>query len=56
MMLNNNNIKKFIPVSRREMKDREWDYLDIVLVTPDAYIDHPSFGTAMIGRILENNC
>ena len=43
----------FLPVSKEDMKERGWDYVDIVLVTGDAYVDHPSFGTAIIGRVLE---
>lgn len=43
----------FLPVSCAEMKQRGWKELDILLISGDAYVDHPSFGTAMIGRILE---
>ena len=43
----------FLPVSRAEMDTLGWDSCDIVLVTGDAYIDHPSFGMALIGRLLE---
>ncbi len=43
----------FLPMSRTEMEERGWDRCDIVLVTGDAYIDHPSFGMAIIGRLLE---
>ncbi|HJB67960.1 MAG TPA: YgiQ family radical SAM protein [Candidatus Fournierella excrementigallinarum] len=44
---------EFLPVSRQEMEARGWDELDFVLVTGDAYVDHPSFGSAIIGRVLE---
>ncbi len=44
-----------LPVSRQECKALGWDYVDIVLVTGDAYIDHPSFGVALIGRLLESH-
>ena len=44
---------KFLPVSRADMKARGWDYYDFLLVTGDAYVDHPSFGTPVIGRVLE---
>ena len=44
---------KFLPTSRAEMEALGWDSCDIVLVTGDAYIDHPSFGMAVIGRVLE---
>ncbi len=40
-------------MSRAEMEARGWDELDILIVTGDAYVDHPSFGAAMIGRVLE---
>jgi uncharacterized radical SAM protein YgiQ len=43
----------FLPVSRAEMDALGWDACDIVLVTGDAYVDHPSFGMAIIGRLLE---
>jgi uncharacterized radical SAM protein YgiQ len=43
----------FLPVSRAEMTARGWEALDILLVSGDAYIDHPSFAAAMIGRALE---
>ncbi|MDI9375861.1 MAG: YgiQ family radical SAM protein [Thermotogota bacterium] len=42
-----------IPMNRKEMMRRGWDGLDIILVTGDAFIDHPSFGTALIARVLE---
>ncbi len=43
----------FLPMSREEMAQLGWDSCDIVLVTGDAYVDHPSFGMAVIGRTLE---
>jgi uncharacterized radical SAM protein YgiQ len=43
----------FLPMSRAEMEQLGWDSCDIVLVTGDAYVDHPSFGMAVIGRMLE---
>ncbi|MBB5189737.1 putative radical SAM protein YgiQ [Silvimonas terrae] len=43
----------FLPMSRAEMNKLGWDECDIILVTGDAYIDHPSFGMALIGRLLE---
>ncbi len=42
-----------LPMSREEMDELGWDSCDIVLVTGDAYVDHPSFGMALIGRLLE---
>lgn len=44
----------FLPVSKQEMQERGWYYCDFLLVTGDAYVDHPSFGTAVISRVLEN--
>src|SRR5262245_64439042 len=43
----------FLPMSRAEMTALGWEACDIVLVTGDAYVDHPSFGMAIIGRLLE---
>jgi uncharacterized radical SAM protein YgiQ len=43
----------FLPMSRAEMDALGWDCCDVILVTGDAYIDHPSFGMALIGRLLE---
>ena len=43
----------FLPMSRAEMEELGWDSCDIILVTGDAYVDHPSFGMALIGRVLE---
>jgi uncharacterized radical SAM protein YgiQ len=45
---------KFLPMSRKEMEALGWDSCDIILVTGDAYVDHPSFGMAVIGRMLES--
>lgn len=44
----------FLPMTRAEMAELGWDSCDIVLVTGDAYVDHPSFGMAIIGRLLES--
>jgi uncharacterized radical SAM protein YgiQ len=43
----------FLPMSRAEMDELGWDSCDIIIVTGDAYVDHPSFGMAVIGRLLE---
>ena len=43
-----------LPISREEMDDLGWDSCDIILVSGDAYVDHPSFGMALIGRLLES--
>ncbi|QDQ27157.1 YgiQ family radical SAM protein [Chitinimonas arctica] len=46
-------IAPFLPMNRQEMLELEWDECDIILVTGDAYLDHPSFGMALVGRLLE---
>ena len=43
----------FLPMSRAEMDQLGWDSCDIIIVTGDAYVDHPSFGMAIVGRVLE---
>ena len=45
---------KPLPMTMQEAKERGWDEIDIVVVTGDAYVDHPSFGSSIIGRVLEN--
>lgn len=45
--------QSFLPMSREEMDQLGWDSCDIILVTGDAYVDHPSFGMAICGRMLE---
>ncbi len=44
----------FLPMSRAEMDQLGWDSCDVILITGDAYIDHPSFGMALVGRLLES--
>ncbi len=44
----------FLPISKDDLKTRGWSELDIIIVTGDAYVDHPSYGAAIIGRVLEN--
>ena len=46
---------EFLPITRREMLDRGWDVCDFVYIIGDAYVDHPSFGHAIISRVLENH-
>ncbi len=45
----------FLPITTEEMTERGWDAADFIIVTGDAYVDHPSFGTAMISRVLESH-
>ncbi|MEG1762735.1 MAG: YgiQ family radical SAM protein, partial [Bacteroidales bacterium] len=47
-------LSAWMPITRKEIQDRGWDEVDIVIVSGDAYIDHPSFGAAVIGRVLEH--
>lgn len=54
-MVSSSHLPLPLPVSWEECKARGWDHIDILLVTGDAYIDHPSFGTAIIGRLLEHH-
>ena len=44
----------FLPTTRREMEQRGWNQADVIILSADAYIDHPSFGAAVIGRLLED--
>ena len=46
-------VAPFLPMSRAEMNTLGWDSCDIILITGDAYVDHPSFGMAIVGRLLE---
>ncbi len=43
----------FLPISKKEMEERGWDQCDFIMVSGDAYVDHPSFGAALIARVLE---
>lgn len=45
----------FLPINKEDMKQRGWEQCDFIIVTGDAYVDHPSFGTAIISRVLELN-
>ena len=47
-------MRKPLPMTAAEMRDCGWDQLDVLIVTGDAYVDHPSFGAAVIGRVLES--
>jgi uncharacterized radical SAM protein YgiQ len=53
-MLNLQIVNSFLPATAEEIKRRDWDRPDIILITGDAYVDHPSFGLALIGRLLES--
>lgn len=47
-------MSRFLPVSQDDMHKHGWDELDVILVTGDAYVDHPSYGAAIVGRVLED--
>jgi uncharacterized radical SAM protein YgiQ len=49
-----NNTSRFLPMSLGEAQRKGWEELDIIIVTGDAYVDHPGFGTSIIGRVLED--
>jgi uncharacterized radical SAM protein YgiQ len=44
----------FLPVTKKEIEDLEWDQPDVIIFSGDAYVDHPSFGPAVIGRVIQN--
>ena len=44
----------FLPITKKELDYLGWDYVDVIIVNGDAYVDHPSFGAAVIGRVLES--
>ncbi len=46
-------LSDWLPVSKEDLDKRGWDYVDVIIVSGDAYVDHPSFGHAMIARLLE---
>ena len=47
-------LQDWLPTTKKELEIRGWDYLDVIIFSGDAYVDHPSFGAAVIGRILES--
>lgn len=49
------DLKAYLPTTRKELQLRGWDEVDVILFSGDAYIDHPSFGSAVIGRTLESH-
>ncbi|MFA5271199.1 MAG: YgiQ family radical SAM protein [Candidatus Omnitrophota bacterium] len=48
-------ITDFLPISQEDLKKLGWEELDVIIVSGDAYVDHPSYGPALIGRVLESN-
>ena len=54
MFDNNRPITDWLPITKKEVEARGWEELDVILISGDAYVDHPAFGTAVIGRIMES--
>ncbi len=52
--MNEHRLSDWLPTTNKEVKIRGWDALDVILFSGDAYVDHPSFGPAVIGRIIED--
>ncbi|NRB53952.1 MAG: YgiQ family radical SAM protein [Saprospiraceae bacterium] len=53
-MFDDRPITEWLPITQKEVDMRGWDELDVILISGDAYVDHPAFGTAVIGRIMES--
>ena len=53
-MFDNRPVTDWLPITRKEVEMRGWDELDVILISGDAYVDHPAFGSAVIGRIIES--
>ena len=51
--LKEHKLTDWLPTTKKEVELRGWDNLDVILFSGDAYVDHPSFGPAVIGRLLE---
>ena len=50
----NNDTSRWMPITKKEVLARGWDQLDVIIISGDAYVDHPAFGSAVIGRIIES--
>ncbi len=48
------DITRWLPTTKKEVEMRGWGELDVILISGDAYVDHPAFGPAVIGRIIES--
>ncbi len=53
-MFDNRPVTDWLPITKKEVEMHGWEELDVILISGDAYVDHPAFGTAVIGRILES--
>ena len=49
------NLLDWLPITKKETDLRGWSEVDVVIITGDAYVDHPAFGAAVIGRVLEHH-
>ena len=52
--MSNRPLSDWLPITRKEVEMRGWDELDVIIISGDAYVDHPAFGAAVIGRIIES--
>ena len=52
--MKNIQLTDFLPTTKKELEIRNWDSVDVILFSGDAYVDHPSFAGAVVGRILEH--
>ena len=50
----NNDISRWLPITKKHVEARGWEELDVIIISGDAYVDHPAFGSAVIGRIIES--
>jgi len=50
----NRSITDWLPITMKEVEAHGWEELDIILISGDAYVDHPAFGAAVIGRIIQS--
>lgn len=55
MKINRQPVKDWLPITWKEVENFGWDTLDVILVSGDAYVDHPAFGTSVIGRIIQKD-
>ena len=53
-MIQQRLLTDWLPITQKEVEDRGWSQLDVIIVSGDAYVDHPAFGAAVIGRIIES--
>jgi uncharacterized radical SAM protein YgiQ len=53
-MIESRSIDEWLPITRKEAMKRGWEELDVILISGDAYVDHPAFGNAVVGRIIED--